>query len=52
VLPTDIPFGLDRLVTAASLSGGAVLVAIGITWLVDPARRQRDERVGVVQPEA
>jgi hypothetical protein len=29
-----------------------VLVAIGITWLVDPARRQPDERVGVVQPEA
>ena len=33
VLPTDLPFWLDRTVTGAALAGGAVLAAVGVASL-------------------
>lgn len=36
VLPTDLPFWLDRLVSAAALSGGIALAFIGVRRLLQP----------------
>ena len=36
VLPTDLPFWLDRMVTAAALVGGAALVAVTLVALFRP----------------
>jgi hypothetical protein len=36
VLPTDLPFWLDRTVTAAVLTGGAILIVAGLLTLFRP----------------
>ena len=43
VLPTDLPYWFDRLVTGASLTGGAVLVVVSLLALrpVPPGATQR-----------
>jgi hypothetical protein len=33
VLPTDLPFWVDRFVTASALAGGALLVVVTVRWL-------------------
>ena len=40
VLPTDLPFWFDRMVTAAVLTGGAALVVTGLITLFRPADSQ------------
>jgi hypothetical protein len=37
VLPTDLPFWLDRMVTAAALTGGIALVVVTLVALFRPA---------------
>ena len=38
VLPTDLPFWLDRMVTAAALTGGIAMVAVTLVALFRPAQ--------------
>jgi hypothetical protein len=39
VLPTDLPFWLDRMVTGAALTGGVALVVVALLALFGPARQ-------------
>ncbi len=38
VLPTDLPFWLDRMVTAAALTGGIAMVVVTLLALFRPAQ--------------